>query len=219
MIISAAPRAALRETRDGVQRSNRLARRGSSASRHCSIAARRRRSWWLSIAPRFAPGWRSQPGSLPAGIPRHARRGPASPPPSRPTFGVVADRQIILGAGQDRGITLSGGPRSSGAGLCGPRCPCRRRCALPSWTCSTHPPESAGGQARCTGGDPPSGVDPDRCPPPAEPAVMGGRYRPPFDHRDRRWVPRSKSRTAPSSRPAGQGCHRGGETWSCRGET
>jgi hypothetical protein len=52
---------------------------------------------------------------------------------------VVADRQIILGAGQDRGITLSGGPRSSGAGLCGPRCPCRRRCALPSWTCSTHP--------------------------------------------------------------------------------
>jgi len=139
MIISAAPRAALRETRDGVQRSNRLARRGSSASRHCSIAARRRRSWWLSIAPRFAPGWRSQPGSLPAGIPRHARRGPASPPPSRPTFGVVADRQIILGAGQDRGITLSGGPRSSGAGLCGPRCPCRRRCALPSWTCSTHP--------------------------------------------------------------------------------
>jgi hypothetical protein len=185
MIISTAPRAALRDTRDGVQRSNRLARCGSSDSRHCSIAARRRRSWWLSIAPRFAPGRRSQPGSLPAATPARSPRASLSPT-SRPTFGAVSDRQIILGARQDRAITLNGRPRSSGAGLCGPRCPCPRRCALPSWTCSTHP-ESNCGQVRCgaraeirrqvwtlieaaTGGT----------------CHHGGRYRPRFDDHDRR---------------------------------
>ena len=38
-------------------------------------------------------------------------------PTSRPTFGADADRQISLGAGHDRGITLHGRSRSPGAGL------------------------------------------------------------------------------------------------------